>query len=640
MGENLNTNALFLGSKGENSELFEKLLTEAFQDHVFWRRNFHPEDPLSLTRSEKRSESYEVTVDSFTSKFHELLARLKHSVPFNSPRYLAHMISDTLMPAMLGYISTMLYNPNNVCYEASTVTAEFEVEVGKQLAEMMSFDPERSWAHLTSGGTVANIESVWVIRNLKYFPLIASCILRTHNRSLMVKSANGSDVDLASIEDDHKLLSFPPESLSDLVVNFFNLDWEDGIEQEVFQHRRNISHSGMQGVPIGKVLVPASKHYSWPKAGEILGIGRSNIVSVKVDSNFRMDINDLRTKLEQFHQESIPIIAVVGVVGSTEGGSIDPIDQIVSTRQWYEETYDSSFHIHIDAAYGGYARSIFINSDNGEIRPLKEIRKEFSHHTLEWPCQKVYDAFVAVSEADAVTIDPHKLGYIPYPAGAIIFKDKNAKPATLCKAPYINNTTQGDNDDVYIGSYILEGSKPGAAAAACWLAHKVVPLNQDGYGQIISEPIGNALELYDILNDCYPLKVNDKTVSLKLLCPPDLDLLLYVFNVDGNSSLEEMNQFNKELLDKFSFHMDKSTGSHDYFLSSTSLSYDIYDEAISPALEELGINLADWREDKTSMLTIRSTVSTPLVSHDDLKEFYWQGFSKALSTAIAEIIDK
>ena len=34
--------SIFLGPKGENADVFERLLLEAFRDHVFWRRNFHP----------------------------------------------------------------------------------------------------------------------------------------------------------------------------------------------------------------------------------------------------------------------------------------------------------------------------------------------------------------------------------------------------------------------------------------------------------------------------------------------------------------------------------------------------------------------------------------------------------------------
>ncbi|MBV1884855.1 MAG: pyridoxal-dependent decarboxylase, partial [Gammaproteobacteria bacterium] len=43
----------FLGPYGENDDIFEKLLLEFFRDHVYWRRNFHPEDlpPISTLAS-------------------------------------------------------------------------------------------------------------------------------------------------------------------------------------------------------------------------------------------------------------------------------------------------------------------------------------------------------------------------------------------------------------------------------------------------------------------------------------------------------------------------------------------------------------------------------------------------------------
>ena len=42
-----------------------------------------------------------------------LLAELKGDVPFFSPRYMGHMISEQTMASLVGYFATMLYNPNN-----------------------------------------------------------------------------------------------------------------------------------------------------------------------------------------------------------------------------------------------------------------------------------------------------------------------------------------------------------------------------------------------------------------------------------------------------------------------------------------------------------------------------------------------
>src|SRR3546814_17707211 len=63
-----------------------------------------------------------------------LSAALKRSVPFHSPRYLGHMVSDLLLPGLLAQIVTLPYNPNNVVGEASPVTLDMEISAGLQLA--------------------------------------------------------------------------------------------------------------------------------------------------------------------------------------------------------------------------------------------------------------------------------------------------------------------------------------------------------------------------------------------------------------------------------------------------------------------------------------------------------------------------
>ncbi|MEI7474664.1 MAG: pyridoxal-dependent decarboxylase [bacterium] len=638
MREKLDTNALFLGPKAENADLFEKLMMDAFRDHIFWRRNFHPEDPLALSQTDKRSQPYEETVDVFQSRFYELLSKLKKSVPYHSPRYIGHMISDLLMPALLGYLSTMLYNPNNVSYESSPVTSEMEIEVGRDLAAMMGFDPVKSWAHLTSGGTVANIEALWVIRNIKYFSLVAKDIAVKYQKNIEVQMPNGSIKSILEIETDFELLSLSPESLSELAFKFFEIDWGFNIEQEVYKHKRNISHSGMSDVPTSKILVPSSKHYSWPKAAEILGIGRSNIIPVEVDENFRMKSSDLMEKLKVLYEAKSPVLAVIGIVGTTECGSVDPIDEIVAIRNNYEKEYNSSFYIHLDAAYGGYARSLFLD-ENNEFRAFDEIINTVDP---SWTDNKVYKAFEAMKDVDSVTIDPHKLGYIPYPAGAIVFRDKRVKPATLCKAPYINNTTKSDDEDAYIGAYILEGSKSGAAAAACWLAHKVVPLNKNGYGEIISIPVNNAAVFYELLESLNPIKLNidgkEVFVETQILNRPDIDILLYCFNIKGNTSLDQMNRINSILIDELSFSTDKVAAAHDFVVSSTDLGYEIYGNALNKALNQLGIDINEWQQDGSIVKVLRSSIVTPFLKKDDLKEYYWNNFSVSLVQTIEKVV--
>ena len=51
--------AWFLGPRAENAALLERLVVESLRDHVFWRRNYHPEDGFTIREADKRREGYE-----------------------------------------------------------------------------------------------------------------------------------------------------------------------------------------------------------------------------------------------------------------------------------------------------------------------------------------------------------------------------------------------------------------------------------------------------------------------------------------------------------------------------------------------------------------------------------------------------
>ena len=109
----------------------------------------------------------------------KLLDMLKMSAPFASMRYQGHMLWDQAMPATVGLFAGLLYNQNNVAAEASPVTTRLEIEAGNDLCRMLGYTvpPDGQppapgqvvpWGHITSGGTVANIEALWAARNLKF----------------------------------------------------------------------------------------------------------------------------------------------------------------------------------------------------------------------------------------------------------------------------------------------------------------------------------------------------------------------------------------------------------------------------------------------------------------------------------------
>ena len=81
----------FLGAYGENDDFFEKTLLELVRDHVFWRRNFHPEDEPPIGTHDQYTRAYLDGLASTRHELHQLTAALKRSVPAFHPRYLGHM---------------------------------------------------------------------------------------------------------------------------------------------------------------------------------------------------------------------------------------------------------------------------------------------------------------------------------------------------------------------------------------------------------------------------------------------------------------------------------------------------------------------------------------------------------------------
>ena len=153
---------LFLGSYGENNDAFEKILVELLRDHVYWRRNFHPEDPPPISTLAASSPEYREFMARMRRELHHLTAALKRSVPFASPRYIGHMASDLLLPGLIAQMAALPYNPNNVVDEAAPVTVDLEIDAGLQLARMLGMPADESkrpcaFGHLTSGGSMANL---------------------------------------------------------------------------------------------------------------------------------------------------------------------------------------------------------------------------------------------------------------------------------------------------------------------------------------------------------------------------------------------------------------------------------------------------------------------------------------------------
>jgi tyrosine decarboxylase/aspartate 1-decarboxylase len=113
--------------------------------------------PLSLAR-----------VDAVLQKTAE---RLGDNYPYFHPLYAGQMLKPPHPVARAAYALAMAINPNNHARDGGRASSEMEIEAVRGIAEMFGWNRDsRSGeflGHLTSGGTMANLEALWVAGQLK-----------------------------------------------------------------------------------------------------------------------------------------------------------------------------------------------------------------------------------------------------------------------------------------------------------------------------------------------------------------------------------------------------------------------------------------------------------------------------------------
>jgi glutamate/tyrosine decarboxylase-like PLP-dependent enzyme len=112
-----------------------------------------------------RHSSLGVDPDRLDAAFDEYLERLEGNYPFHHPRYAGQMLKPPHPVAIAAYVAAQRINPNNHALDGGPPTGQMEKEVVADLADMLGL-PDTALGHLTGGGTVANLEALWVAREL------------------------------------------------------------------------------------------------------------------------------------------------------------------------------------------------------------------------------------------------------------------------------------------------------------------------------------------------------------------------------------------------------------------------------------------------------------------------------------------
>ena len=241
-----------------------------------------------------------------------------------------------------------------------------------------------------------------------------------------------------------------------------------GTEANIMAMRAARNHARKyKGIHDGEIIVPASAHFSFKKAADMLNL---KIVEAELDENYRIDINSVKNLI------SDKTVAIVAIAGTTELGLIDPIEEISKIA------FENNIYFHVDAAFGGFSIP-FLRSMGFDLPQF-----DFS---LEGVC--------------SITVDPHKMGLAPIPAGGILFRKEEYLDVMAVDSPYLTVKTQST----------IVGTRMGASSAATYAIMKY--LGKEGYSKLAEQLMGNTKFLKEGLED----------LGYELVCEPELNIVAF-----------------------------------------------------------------------------------------------------------------
>lgn len=457
---------MFLGPRAENGRWLQARIAELLEGWFAWRRGVYPEDGHAITQADQADPTFSQRQQRAARLVRTLSLRFERELPKHSPRYMAHMFSEISLPALLGHVLTLLHNPNNVSGESSRVGSQIEDEAIGHLATMLGHRPGEGCGHFTSGGTIANFEALARARRRMDRWVSLAALLRSRG------AWRGSIVEAAAMGWDTFDALVTAHGVEPGELERFSL--VDGNPFEVAERLSEVFGTPWRG-PV--VLVPQNKHYSWPKGVRVFGHGGEAFRAVALNTSGRLCPRALGEAMDAAHLEGRPVMLVVSVAGTTELGEIDPVDEVQDILDLRAASGLHHWH-HVDAAWGGFLASL--------------LRGPGSGASLLGAAPRA--ALQALPRADSVTLDPHKLGYVPYACGAFLTRDMRDYALMAIDAPYLDLAAGVDR-----GPQTLEGSRPASGAAATWMTATAFGLDSDGFGRILARTLRARIELQEAL---------------------------------------------------------------------------------------------------------------------------------------------
>lgn len=121
-------------------------------------------DKLAEGYSDLPEFSTEFDADAVADVLQEVAARMHDNFPYYHPQYAGQMLKPPHPVARIAYAMSLWVNPNNHALDGGRASSAMEKECVIELGGMFGWDGPLG--HLTGGGTMANLEALWVAGQL------------------------------------------------------------------------------------------------------------------------------------------------------------------------------------------------------------------------------------------------------------------------------------------------------------------------------------------------------------------------------------------------------------------------------------------------------------------------------------------
>lgn len=250
----------------------------------------------------------------------------------------------------------------------------------------------------------------------------------------------------------------------------------------------------------------ADGHTSLRDAFSLLGLGAGALRRVAMTPSGAMDVEALKSAVEEDRRAGRRPFVVVGTAGSVTCGAVDDL------RALRRVAHEHELWLHVDGAFGAALAT----------------------------SPRLAGRLDGIEEADSLAFDFHKWFHVPYDAGCILVRDGALHRATFGGRPdYLTSLEEGPAaGDLWPCDLGPELSR-GFRAFKVWMTLKNLGL--DAVGRAVEANVRQAARL--------AARVRAEE-ELELLAPAELNIVCLRYRPEGadEASAEELNELNRDLL--------------------------------------------------------------------------------------------